>query len=83
MEVRQAVDDEVVLMSDEDLILELEEILCEVPQDFFDEHNFNPFAHWKEDGKFLETLRGNLEHAVEKIIECKFKVPIELAHNTI
>ena len=55
------------------LVTELEEILCEVPSDFFDEHNFNPFKHWKEDPQYLVNLKANLERAVEKIVELKYK----------
>ena len=55
------------------LISELEEILYDVPSDFFDDCNFNPFKHWKEDPNYLIILKTNLELAVSKIVELKYK----------
>lgn len=35
--------------------------------------SFNPFVHWKEDPAYLEQLKGELERAVDKIAERKYK----------
>lgn len=61
---------------DDDLALEeeLAEILQEVPSDFFTEDKFNPFVHWREDPEYLEQLKGDMELAVNKIAERKYKV---------
>jgi hypothetical protein len=69
-------DDQLADIEQDDLELEdeLHEILQDVPSDFFTEHGFNPFVHWKEDPQYLDQLNLDMESAVHKIAERKFKV---------
>jgi hypothetical protein len=61
---------------DDSLNAEIEALLKNVPHEFFSEHGFNPFNHWKSDTATLEKLQSELNEAVDKIAERNYDVCI-------